>query len=222
MAALAHHLGRPDLAVFMARKAARRSHHLLNLGYPTALPGLTAATVVAGLEPALVLAIIRQESAFDRGAVSRAGARGLMQLMPATARRVAARAGLPYARARLTEDAAYNLRLGQLYLKDLLAQFGGHYALAIAAYNAGPHRVRRWLRRFGSTPVTEDALVDWIEKIPFGETRNYVQRVLEATVVYRHKLAGETRLAVRAAPKWPRWCVTSCRGVPVSTAAHDP
>ena len=118
------------------RKAARRSHHLLNLGYPTALPGLIAATVVAGLEPALVLAIIRQESAFDRGAVSRAGARGLMQLMPATARRVAARAGLPYARARLTEDAAYNLRLGQLYLKDLLAQFGGHYALAIAAYNA--------------------------------------------------------------------------------------
>ena len=70
--------------------------------------------------------------------------------------------------------------------------------------------------------MTEDALVDWIEKIPFSETRNYVQRVLEATVVYRHKLAGETRLAVRAAPKWPRWCVTSCRGVPVSTAAHDP
>ena len=222
LAALGHDLGRPDLAVYMARKAARRSHHLLDLGYPMAPPGLAAPVVVAGLDPALVLAIIRQESAFDEGAVSRAGARGLMQLMPATARQVAARAGLPYARARLTQDPAFNLRLGQLYLKDLLDQFGGHYPLAIAAYNAGPHRVRRWLRSFASTPLTESALVDWIEKIPFGETRNYVQRVLEATVVYRHKLAGDTRLPVRAAPKWPRWCVTSCRGAPLSTAEHTP
>ena len=149
-------------------------------GYPvTALPEGGSA------ERPLVLAIVRQESAFAPDAMSRAGARGLMQLMPATAASVARKLQVPYSRDRLTSDGIYNLTLGRWYVERLIDDFGGSYALAIAAYNAGPGRVRQWLRDFGDPRGRDIGMVDWIEMIPFTETRIYVQRVLENLQIYR-------------------------------------
>nr|MDP9196780.1 lytic transglycosylase domain-containing protein [Pseudomonadota bacterium] len=144
-------------------------------------------------EKALVHALIRQESTFNAGAISSAGARGLMQLMPATARQVARQEGLPHQPARLTEDPAYNIRLGAAYLERMLDQFGGSPVLAIAAYNAGPSRVREWVGKLGQPGDRPEEVVDWIEQIPFSETRNYVQRVLENLQVYRQRLGEGNR-----------------------------
>ena len=127
-----------------------------------------------------MLALIRQESAFDPRAVSRVGARGMMQLMPATAKRVARATGKAYSRARLLDDPRYNIQLGTVYLDSMKERFGQSSALALAAYNAGPGRVDRWIRQMGDPRTGEIDLIDWIEAIPFGETRNYVQRVLES------------------------------------------
>ena len=124
------------------------------------------------------------------GVVSSAGARGLVQLMPATARMMAGQLGLAYEANRLTSDPAYNLQLGSAYLADRLVEFGNSHVLAFAAYNAGPGRVRTWLRKYGDPRSPGVDVVDWIEQIPFSETRNYVQRVLEGTQVYRVLLAG--------------------------------
>ena len=143
------------------------------------------------VEPALVLALIRQESSFDVQAMSPVGARGLMQLMPATAAATARRLGLPPDIPALTSDPAYNMRLGTAYLQGLLTQFGQALPLAIAGYNAGPSRVLDWLIGTGAAPGDPTGpgngtdMIDWIELIPFNETRNYVQRVIENTVIYR-------------------------------------
>ena len=135
-----------------------------------------------------MLAVIRQESEFYSGAISRAGARGLMQLMPGTARRVARQVKVGYSRKKLLSDPEYNLRLGRFYLAGLIDKYGGSYIVALAAYNAGPARANRWMKDFGD-PRTQDVdPVDWIESIPFNETRNYVQRILESLVVYRKSL----------------------------------
>ena len=140
--------------------------------------------------PARALAIARQESRFVLDAVSPAGARGLMQLMPATARLVAKDLGVPADIGRLTRDADYNAKLGTRYLGDLLRRFDDP-ALAAAGYNAGPGRSVAWVERFGD-PRARDVhgYIDWLESIPFGETRNYVQRVLEGDRVYSALLAG--------------------------------
>ncbi len=185
---LAVSLGRPDLGVFVAKDAYKTGNILVNLGYPE----LTASPLPGGarVERALALAVIRQESAFRMDAVSRAGARGLMQLMPATAQRVSRQNGLPYAPHRLTSDPAYNMALGQAYLADMLARFGGSKVLALCAYNAGPGRADRWRREHGDPHASLEQAIDWIERIPFSETRNYVQRVLENLQVYRAKMAG--------------------------------
>jgi soluble lytic murein transglycosylase len=128
---------------------------------------------------------MRQESSFDIGALSGSGARGLMQLMPPTATAVARQLGVPPAIPSLTVDAAYNMRLGTAYLQEVLARFDGSLPLAAAAYNAGPHRVAQWLDDNGDPRIGPVDMVDWIELIPFGETRNYVQRVIENTMIYR-------------------------------------
>jgi soluble lytic murein transglycosylase len=141
------------------------------------------------VKPALVLAVIRQESEFDPTAISAAGARGLMQLMPASARAAAATLKIPY-RAPATTEAQYNVRLGSAHLADYIGEFGGSYLLGIAAYNAGPDNVRRWIETNGDPRKAEVDTIDWIELIPFGETRNYVQRVLESLQVYRYRLTG--------------------------------
>ncbi len=142
-------------------------------------------------EPAFVLAIIRQESEFDVGAISSANARGLMQLIPSTAQAQARREGMTYERAALTTDPQYNMTLGSAHLADLVDSFGGSYVLAIAAYNAGSHNVRNWIADWGDPRSSSVDVVDWIELIPFSETRNYVQRVTENLQVYRYRLAGE-------------------------------
>ena len=146
-------------------------------------------------EKALILAVIRQESAFQEDAESSAGALGLMQLMPGTAKAVAKKTGLPYAKGRLTSDPGYNISLGRAYLSELLGKFGGSYVLAIASYNAGPARAVEWVGKNGDPRRKGVDTIDWIESIPFSETRNYVQRVIENVQVYRYRLGG-TQIAI--------------------------
>ena len=136
----------------------------------------------------LILAIIRQESEFDRKAYSYAGARGMMQLMKYTAKLVAKQSKLPYSISRLTSDPEYNIKLGSYYFNSLLIDYDGVYPFAIAAYNAGPNRVKTWRRINGDPTKNEVSYVDWIELIRFKETRNYVQRVLENVNVYKYMI----------------------------------
>jgi soluble lytic murein transglycosylase len=182
-------LERPDLAIGVAKKASYVGVTLLDEGYP-----ITELPPGGGAEQPLVLAMTRQESAFDREAISSAGARGMMQLMPATARNVAKSLRLPYSADRLLTDKHYNIILGRHYLDGLLGDYSGSYVLAIAAYNAGPARVRQWIRDFGDPRAGNSDVVDWIESIPLSETRNYVQRVLENLQAYRLRL-GDHGLA---------------------------
>jgi soluble lytic murein transglycosylase len=132
----------------------------------------------------MVHAITRQESQFANNAISYAGARGLMQLMPGTAREQAGKIGVEYMSASLVNDPAYNIRLGDSYLQRMLNYYGGSYPLAVAAYNAGPGNVNKWLRQNGDPRTGAIPWVNWIERIPIYETKDYVQRVLENAVVY--------------------------------------
>jgi soluble lytic murein transglycosylase len=147
----------------------------------SAFPQVQVPDDVAG-SWTMIHAIARQESQFDRQIVSHAGARGLMQLMPGTARETAPVAGLNYDPGSLY-DATYNVRLGSTYFGQMMDRYAGSYVLAVAAYNAGPGNVDRWLRTVGDPRSGMDVLT-WIEAIPLSETRNYVQRVLENAVVY--------------------------------------
>jgi soluble lytic murein transglycosylase len=132
----------------------------------------------------MIHAIMRQESQFDRNAVSHAGARGMMQLMPATAREWAGKTGQPYDYMRLTTDPAYNMSIGTAYFAMLLDRYGGNHVLAVAAYNAGPGNVAKWIAANGDPRLPGADVVAWIEAIPLSETRHYVQHVLENAVVY--------------------------------------
>jgi soluble lytic murein transglycosylase len=188
-ARLATEIGRYDLAIAAAKRASYDGVTLLAEGYP-----LEEVPPGGAIERPLILAMTRQESAFDSGAVSTAGARGLMQLMPATAKLVARSLAIQFSQSRLTGDVRYNLTLGRAYLSDMLGDFGGSYVLAVAAYNAGPARVHEWMQDFGDPRSQKVNMVDWIESIPVAETRNYIQRVLENLQVYRFRL-GDYRLA---------------------------
>lgn len=186
-AGLVASLDSPAVTLTAGKLAARDRVVIPQAAYP-----VVAAPGRQGHIPAeLAHAITRQESAFDQYAISHAGARGLMQLMPATAKRVAQSQNLAYSRTRLTQDPAYNTRLGGAYLADQIQRFGGYLPMAAAAYNAGPHRVDRWLGDYGDPRAGAGDPVDWIETIPFSETRNYVQRVMEALQVYRVRLSGQ-------------------------------
>lgn len=189
LARLAQSVGRIDLQVKTGKAARRDGYVHIDDLFPR------PAYVGAGSpEPALVLAVIRQESEFNDQAISHADARGLMQLLPATARNVAARLGLGYSLGSLTLDPGYNVALGRSYLQELIGRFGGAYLLALTSYNAGPHRTDRWLGENGDprSPATDFVL--WVEAIPFAETRNYAMRVLESLVVYR-QLLGQSNPA---------------------------
>jgi soluble lytic murein transglycosylase len=183
IADLGWELHRDDLAVMVAKIARDKGVDLIEYLYP-----LRSVPQGPGPEPALTLAIIRQESAFEVDAVSPAGALGLMQLMPATAKHVAKGMNLRYRKDDLTRSPDYNMLLGRAYLQELLDSFSGSYVLAIAAYNAGPDRVNSWMSLYGDPRDRGVDVVDWIETIPIYETRNYVQRVLENLQVYRHRL----------------------------------
>lgn len=179
----------PPVSIRVAKHAARSGHMVMPAAYPV-LPVFTAAASNGPLDAGILLGLSRQESELDTRVISKAGARGLMQLMPRTAKMVAKRLGLPYKRARLTQDGTYNVRLGADYLAEMLGNYKGAHALALAAYNAGPGRVRAWIRTNGDPRDPKVDVLDWIELIPFSETRNYVQRVLESAQVYRHVLAA--------------------------------
>ena len=177
---LANHIGRPDHAVWVARRSAIEGDILLPEGWPTPF-----RPPVSTPEPAYIFAITRQESNFDTEAVSSANARGLMQLLPSTAQLVARRLGVAYRVEMLTADPQANMRLGAAYLDEMLTRFDGSLMLAAAAYNAGPRRVDEWLGTYGDPRSGGRDTLDWMEMIPFSETRNYVQRVIENVVVYR-------------------------------------
>jgi soluble lytic murein transglycosylase len=191
LANLAEISGRIDLAIAVAKRAIEAGTPLMTHGYPvTTIPdGGTA-------EHSLLFAVMRQESAFEREAVSRVGARGLMQLMPATASFIANKMQLPFSADRLTADGIYNVLLGRAYLETLIEDFGGSYALAIASYNAGPGRVRQWIRDYGDPRGGNIDMVDWIEMIPINETRNYVQRVLENLQIYRGQVGRDSAFSL--------------------------
>ncbi len=175
-------IGRPDLSVIAARIARIEGHTtLIRHGYPT-------VTVPSDHERGwtMIHAIARQESQFDRNAVSHAGARGLMQLMPGTARETAGKIAMSYRPEALNADVQYNVQLGSTYFQRMLDYFGGSYPLAVAAYNAGPGNVNKWLRANGDPRAGGISMLDWIEAIPIFETRNYVHRVLENAVMYDH------------------------------------
>ncbi len=180
-ARLATGFGLPETAIMLARRAGRDGIILLQTGWPA--PAEIPAE--SGIDPALALGVIRQESSFDSTTVSPAGARGLMQLMPATAAPLARKLGLPVSIPALTGDPHTNIRLGTAYLRQMLDQFGGSVPLAVAAYNAGPSRVKEWLAGSGDPRAEGGDMIDWIELIPLNETRNYVQRVIENLVIYR-------------------------------------
>ena len=193
VSALALEIGRPDWSMRAAQRAARDGYVSVERLFP--LVDVPFSREDAQLEHALVLALIRQESRFDRKARSHAGARGLMQLMPRTAREVARKMGLKSDRDRLTADPAHNVALGSRYLADMIKRFDGSYLLATAAYNGGPRNVARWIAANGDPRTDPNVnIIDWIEMIPIKETRNYVQRVLEGTQVYRWQL-GRTPTA---------------------------
>ena len=183
VAELADSVGRPDLAMRTARSA--RGDGIILPGY--LFPSMSLPEQPEP-EQALLLALIRQESGFYQEAVSRAGARGLMQIMPATAKQVARQIQVAYNGDKLLSDPDYNILLGRTYLSDLLDRFSGSYVLALAAYNAGPARVKGWIGAFGDPRNPAVDVIDWIESIPIDETRNYVQRILEGLSAYRQQL----------------------------------
>jgi len=173
-------IGRLDVGVWAAREARTSGASF----YARAAFPDVAIPPAYSRNWAIAHGIIRQESSFERTAVSSAGARGLMQLMPGTARQAAGRVGVSYDLGRLTDDPAYNVLLGSHHLSELMSEWGGNAVLVAAAYNAGSGNVRRWIAANGDPRLPGTDVVRWIEEIPFSETRNYVQRVLENTVVY--------------------------------------
>ena len=190
-ARLAMRIGRPDLSILVGKKAVRAQKPIPLETFPIVdLPKLSKKLTLKPPEVPLSLAVIRQESAFRVNAISPAGARGLMQLMPATAKIISNRLKMRYSRSQLTASPKYNLALGQSYLGELIDKFRGSYVLALVSYNAGPRRARRWIISHGDPRDKEVDAVDWVEMIPFIETRDYVQRVLENLQVYRKKLSN--------------------------------
>jgi len=186
-ARLATESERYDYAIQISKKASYEKRFFNQFNYPI----ITTPRKINNKnmpQPELILAIIRQESEFDRKANSYVGARGMMQLMKYTAKVVAKQAKLPYSISGLTKDPEYNIKLGTYYFNSLLEQYNGIYPFAIAAYNAGPNRVKTWRKINGDPNKKQISYVDWIELIRFKETRNYVQRVLENVNVYKYML----------------------------------
>ena len=186
-AELATSINRFDFAIQISKIASYKKRFHNKFNYPIiSTPKYINKRKIP--ESALILSIIRQESEFDLEANSHAGAKGLMQLMPYTAKLVSKQAKLPYSKSRLTTDPEYNINLGSHYIAGLILQYDGAYPYAVAAYNAGPNRVKYWKRLNKDPQKKQVDYVDWVELIKFRETRNYVQRVLENYNVYRYIL----------------------------------
>ncbi len=191
VAAVVKQHGGTTMALRLAKAASQRNLDIDHWAYPTkALPNWKQMGKT--VEPSLVYGLSRQESEFDPRAGSKVGAQGLMQIMPGTARLISKQYRLPYEPAKLLGDPAYNVKLGAAHLGDLIGEYNGSYVLTLVAYNAGPRRVREWVAEYGDPRSGKVDPIDWVESIPFQETRQYVQKVLQNTQVYRARLAPET------------------------------
>jgi soluble lytic murein transglycosylase len=191
LASMAQKSGNHHMALKVAKAAANRGMDVGALTHPVG--AVPPGAMIDGAGSALVYAIARQESEFNTGAVSPAGARGLLQLMPQTAQSLAGQSGLTYSAERLTNDVAFNAQLGSQFLAEQLGRFDGSYVLTFAGYNAGPSRARQWMEKYGDPRgKSVEEIVDWIERIPFQETRAYVQRVMENYQVYKAQLTGQS------------------------------
>lgn len=187
LADLALQMDEPHIAVLIGKAAAERGIIIPRAYFP--VPEMVPDGL--SVSRALALAIARRESEFDPAARSSADARGLMQVLPSTAKLVAAELGLEYEAGKLFSDPAFNVQMGAGYLAKMVQEFGPSIALVASGYNAGPGRPRRWISEFGDPRQAETDIVDWVETIPFTETRTYVMRVVEGVVIYRAKLKGQ-------------------------------
>ncbi|WP_099824630.1 lytic transglycosylase domain-containing protein [Oceaniglobus indicus] len=187
LADLAQALGEPHIALMIGKQAASVGLTLPRPYYPVVELGVENNPV----SRELALSIARRESEFNPGVSSGVGARGLMQLMPGTAKDMARKLDLPFSRERLFTDPTYNATLGTAYLAELTERFGNNVVLVSAGYNAGPGRPLRWMEERGDPRAEGVDVIDWIEHIPFDETRNYVMRVAESLPVYRARLSGQ-------------------------------
>ena len=189
-AKLSTEVGRYDYAIQIAKQASYEKRFINTFNYPIiATPNKINSKQMPSQE--LILAIIRQESEFDARANSYVGAQGLMQLMPSTARLVARKLKITYNKSSLKNSPEYNIKLGTYYFSSLLEDYDGVFPFAIGAYNAGPNRIKSWVKRYGDPNRGEIDFIDWVELIRFKETRNYVQRVIENINVYKYILNNE-------------------------------
>ncbi len=196
-AAIVHGTAGTSLALKLAKAAGIRGIDIDSYSYP--IRGLPQWKQIGKpVEKSLVFALSRQESEFDPEAGSKVGAQGLMQLMPGTAKLIARQYGVAYTPSKLTGDPAYNVKLGAAHLADLVEDFGGSYVLTLVAYNAGPRRAKEWVQEYGDLRSNEVDPIDWVESIPFQETRQYVQKVLQNLHIYRSRLAPKTVRAMSA------------------------
>jgi soluble lytic murein transglycosylase len=197
VAHLADALGDPQSAVRVGKTAISRGMNLVYYAYPIhALPQYTPLRQPP--EPAMILGIARQESEFDMRTFSGAGARGILQVMPVTAKHVCRDYKLKCQIDRLMKDPVYNTMLGSAYIGDRMAEFSGSYVLTLAGYNAGPGRAREWIKEFGDPRDKKVDPIDWIFRIPFEETRDYVQKVLSNIQIYRARLGEANAVRINA------------------------
>jgi soluble lytic murein transglycosylase len=189
LAELAKAMGRPQLALTVAKIAFNRDLPVGDYAFPLGVLPEFQSLLHQHIDPALVHALSRQESEFNAEAKSSVGATGLMQLMPSTAKLVANQYDVTYEAAQLSTPV-YNIQLGEAFLGDLIHSYSGSYILALAAYNAGGGRVQEWMKQFGNPRKPNVDPIDWIERIPFTETRNYVKKVMESLQLYRSRLGG--------------------------------
>ena len=189
-AKLSTEVGRYDYAIQISKQASYEKRFINLFNYPViSIPNDINGKQMPQQE--LLLAIIRQESEFDARANSHVGAQGLMQIMPGTAKLVARNLKTPYSKSSLKNDPDYNIKLGTYYFSSLLDDYDGVFPFAIGAYNAGPNRIKSWVKRYGDPNKGEISFIDWVELIRFKETRNYVQRVIENINVYKYILNKE-------------------------------
>jgi soluble lytic murein transglycosylase len=181
----------------LGRAALSRGYPFAQYAFPTI--GVPEYTPIAPrVEPAVVYSIVRQESAFDPKDVSHAQAMGLMQVTPPAGIDTCKRFGCVYNRQRLLKDSVYNVQVGAAELAALFQDYRGSYILTFAGYNAGRGSVRGWIERYGDPRDPRVDPIDWVERIPFSETRNYVQRVMENLQVYRVRFGGGSQLHIEA------------------------
>jgi soluble lytic murein transglycosylase len=220
--------GGPFMSVRLAKAASSYGVDIDHWGYPVrAMPNWKP--MGPGVEKALVYALTRQESEFNAQAGSHAGAKGLMQLMPGTAKLISRQYKVKY-NPKLLTDPSYNARLGAAHLGDLVKEFKGSYILSLVAYNAGPRRSFEWMQRYGDPRAKGIDPIDWVETIPFTETRYYVQKVLQNTHVYRSRLDPSSMRGMTAdllrgsgrkmeAPQIAQQTSNACGGAVASMAA---